>query len=42
VYTDYGFQVFSNQRMMDEQWQAQVEGGKNLPLPDWTKLFIPP
>jgi Protein of unknown function (DUF3160) len=42
VFTYYEFTVPPDQRMTDEQWQAQVEQGTNPPAPDWTKLFIAP
>jgi hypothetical protein len=42
VYTYYEFTVPPDQRMTDEQWQAQVENGTNPPAPDWTQIFIAP
>lgn len=42
VFTYYEFPVPVGERMTDEAWQAQVEGGTNPPQPDWTKAFISP
>jgi hypothetical protein len=42
VFTYYEFTVPPDQRMTDEQWQAEVENGTNPPAPDWTQMFIAP
>jgi hypothetical protein len=42
VYSYYEFPVPVSGRMTDEQWQAQVEAGKNPSAQDWTKLFLVP
>lgn len=40
VFTYYEFAVPVNERMTDEQWQAQVESGQNPPPPDWVQMFF--
>lgn len=42
VFTYYEFVVSTDQRMTDEEWQAQVEAGTNPPPPTWTEAFIAP
>jgi hypothetical protein len=42
VYSYYEFTVPSSGRLTDQQWQAQVEAGKNPAQPDWTKMFVSP
>jgi hypothetical protein len=42
VFTYYEFVVSADQRMTDEEWQAQVEAGTNPPPPTWTEAFIAP
>ncbi len=42
VYSYYEFTVPSSGRLTDQQWQAQVEAGKNPAQPDWTKMFVAP
>jgi hypothetical protein len=42
VFTYYEFMVNANERMTDEEWQAEVEAGTNPPLPQWTEAFITP
>jgi hypothetical protein len=42
VYSYYEFTVPASGRLTDQQWQAQVEAGKNPAQPDWTKMFVAP
>jgi hypothetical protein len=42
VFTYYEFELPPDQRMTDEQWQAQVESGQTPPPPDWVWVFMAP
>ena len=42
VYSYYEFSVPTSGRLNDQQWQAQVQAGKNPAQPDWTKMFVAP